>query len=81
MVAADFGTYEAAPFKNPPERYSSIVREPKDEYQYRFAAHWYFYRDIGVLSMIFNNRFVEKGNRDGTDLIERDVQAVAQYRF
>ena len=87
MIAADYGRYDAEPFQNPPERYSSTIREPKDEYQYRAGAHWYFYRDIGVLSLVYNYRLVEEGQRDideedgYVDLIERDIQLVAQYRF
>ena len=87
MLAFDYGEYQAEPFDNPPERYSSIVREPKDEVQYRLAAHYYYYRDIGVLSVVWNNRMVEEGERDINeedgykDLVEQELSIIAQFRF
>ena len=87
MLAVDYGEYQAEPFGNPPERYSSTVREPKDEMQYRAAAHFFYYRDIGVLSVVFNNRVVEEGERDINeadgykDLVERELSIIAQFRF
>ena len=87
MLAFDYGEYQAEPFNNPPERFSSIVREPKDEIQYRLAAHYYYYRDIGVLSVVWNNRMVEEGLRDieeddgYRDLVEQELSIIAQFRF
>ena len=87
MLAFDYGEYQAEPFNNPPERYSSIAREPKDEIQYRVAAHYYYYRDIGVLSVVWNNRRVEEGERDINeddnykDLVEQELSIIAQFRF
>ena len=49
MLGFDFGSYLAGAFKTLPEGgYSSLVREPRDEMQYRIALHWYFFRNIGV---------------------------------
>lgn len=87
MLALDFGQYQAEPFSKPPERYSSIAREPKDETQYRAALHWYYYRDIGVLTVRYGYRKVEEGERDINeadgykDLIEEDLSIIAQFRF
>lgn len=87
MLAGDFGQYQAEPFGAPPERYSSLVREPKDETQYRAAAHFFYYRDIGVFSIVYNHRMVEEGERDINeddgykDLIEEELSFIAQFRF
>ena len=87
MLAVDFGQYQAEPFENPPEQYSSVIREPKDETQYRAALHWYYYRDIGVLTVRYGRRMVEEGLRDidepdgYRDLVEEDLTLIAQFRF
>jgi len=88
MVGVDFGEYVANPFdeKKLSEAggYSSTLRKPNDERQMRGAVHWFFYRDIGVLSALYTERFVKDGQRVGTEyenLKERIAQLVAQYRF
>ena len=87
MLAVDFGQYQAEPFDKPPKRYSSVVREPKDETQYRAALHWYYYRDIGVLTIRYGRRMVEEGERDINEadgyknLIEEELNIIAQFRF
>ena len=61
MLAADYGEFQAEPFRNQPDPLqSTVVREPNDEMQYRLAAHYYYYRDIGVLSLVYGKRIVEK---------------------
>ena len=64
-----------------------MIREPKDETQYRAAAHFFYYRDIGVFSVVYNRRMVEEGERDINEadgyknLIEEQLNFIAQFRF
>ena len=82
MLAADYGAFQAQPFDNPPDALqSTVVREPKDEVQYRAAAHYFYYRDIGVLSLVYSKRIVENGEAPGEDLVENDLTIMAQFRF
>lgn len=87
MIAADYGQYLAQKFGKPPLTYSTVVREPKDELQYRAAIHWFFYQNIGVLSLLYNHREVEEGQRDVDeddnyrDLVEEELSLIAQFRF
>ena len=88
MLAGDFGNYQAEPFKGIPT--SDTVREPRDEMQYRAAAHFFYYRDIGVLSVVYNKRIVEKGQYNTEamgdedryiNLIQEELSFIAQFRF
>lgn len=88
MISADFGEYVAQPFDKAKLEeaggFSSTLRKPNDERQIRGALHWFFYRDIGVLSALYTERFVKDGQKVGDDYInmkERLAQLVAQYRF
>ena len=89
MVAADFGEFVADDFSTFTKSVFSgtNLRKPNDERQIRGAAHFYFYRDIGVLSLVYNYRLERNGQRDTSaadgyrDLTEKSVDLVAQYRF
>jgi len=89
MLAADFGEFVADEFSTLTQSVfeGSRLRKPNDERQIRAAAHFYFYRDIGVLSLVYNYRLERNGERDAEavdgyrDLTEQSVDLVAQYRF
>lgn len=87
MLGFDFGSYLAGAFKTLPEGgYSSLVREPRDEMQYRIALHWYFFRNIGVASFLYSYHFTENGYRNQKNgLDENEIRQafnfVVQYRF
>jgi hypothetical protein len=41
---------------NPPARYSSsTITRPLSEWQYRAAAHFYFYRHVGIASLVWSD--------------------------
>jgi hypothetical protein len=87
MIGADFGSYLAGSFKTPPVGgYSSLVREPRDEMQYRLALHWFFFRNIGVASIVYSYHFTEDGYRNqktglNENQVDRTFNFVVQYRF
>ena len=80
MLAAEYGAVNAGEFGNPPPSITGGLTSQRDEEQMRFAAHWYFYRNIGVLSVVYSdNKVPEQDNFD--EVIERSIEFVGQYRF
>lgn len=80
FLAADFGSYIAGDFGKPPETFTGELRNQRDETEIRAAAHYYFFRNIGVLSLVYRNRDVKDGNgREGFK--EELLRLVAQFRF
>lgn len=80
FLAVDYGAYLAGDYGNPPEVFTGELRNQRDESEIRAAAHYYFFRNIGVLSLVYRNRDVKAGNgRDGFK--EEVLRMVAQFRF
>ncbi|MFN3197669.1 MAG: hypothetical protein ACE366_04515 [Bradymonadia bacterium] len=80
FLAADFGSYLAGDYGNPPETFTGELRNQRDETEIRAAAHYYFFRNIGVMSLVYRNRDVKSGNgREGFK--EELLRLVAQFRF
>lgn len=81
MLAADYGAFVAQPFQDPTGAEEADLGKPQDEWQLRAALHWYFWRNIGVLSARYQLRWLE--NKDielpGTTTAEGRLEA--QYRF
>jgi len=80
LLAADFGQYLAGEMKNPPAVAETDIRRQDDETQWRIAAHWYFFRNIGVLSLLYDDHVV-KDNATGNETHDRILSLIAQYRF
>jgi hypothetical protein len=84
LLAADFGQYLASEFENPPDELGADLRRQLKELQYRATAHVYLWRDVLVLSVIWRDRFVERGPSslipEGTDR-RADLRALLMYRF
>ena len=56
------------------------LKKQLDEQQWRAAAHWYFLRNIGVVSLVYKNRQVQ--NTDGPNPnVVQSVALEANYRF
>ena len=87
LLAADFGMYTAGAFSDLPG--SSDQDQPLNELQGRVALHWYWYRNIGTLSLLYTHHRVQgelinpmdlEGDRVDTE-IEQSIQLEAQFRF
>jgi hypothetical protein len=84
MVAADFGMFRAHDFELSGSLTAELRDELKrinDERMFRVAAHLFFYRNVGVLTVMFKDRFVENYSFSGADRQERALRFAAQYRF
>lgn len=80
LLAADIGSYIATEMKNPPQTVETDIKKQKDELQWRVGAHWYFWRNIGVLSLLYDDHLV-KGNATTPETHDRILRLIAQYRF
>lgn len=85
MLAADIGTFRAFNFDLPADITAVKKDELKrinDEFQWRVALHLFVYRNTGVFSLLYRDRFVEDYNlKIGNDLRQRELRVEAQYRF
>ncbi|PKN57881.1 MAG: hypothetical protein CVU56_08615 [Deltaproteobacteria bacterium HGW-Deltaproteobacteria-14] len=80
LLAADFGQYLASSMKNPPAVAETDIRRQDDQLQWRVAVHWYFWRNIGVLSLLYDDHLTTD-NATGEDTHDRILRLIAQYRF
>ena len=81
LLAADFGEYLPGEMKNPPQLKETDLRKQLDERQWRLAAHLYFYRNIGIVSLLYKNRSVSNIKPGLPANQEQQVSLEAQYRF
>lgn len=85
MLAAEYGTVNAGEFGVQPERITGALRSQRDERQFRLAAHWYFFRNIGVFSAVYRDYTLPEQTLGQSFTIEevrdRTLTFVGQYRF
>ena len=84
MIAGDFGMFRAHDFTLPKDISAELKDELKrinNERQWRLAAHLFFYRNVGLISLLYKDRFVENYSFKGPDLQIRELRIAAQYRF
>ncbi|MDH5490469.1 MAG: hypothetical protein OEY14_00700 [Myxococcales bacterium] len=81
LLAADVGQFVAGDFE-PPDGFDADLRRPLDELQWRVAMHLYWYRNIGLLSLLYAERHIEENVDRPTDrTVERSLRLEAQFRF
>lgn len=82
LLGADIGGYLPGDMSNPPAAFSSTVPRPLREWQYRAAAHFYFYRHVGVASLVWSDHFIEGHPTLPRDTVrEQTLRLEAQFRF
>ena len=82
LLAADFGEFIAGDMQDPPERLETELRRQLDETQFRVALHTYFFRNIGLASLLYTDRKVAPTDADETEPNrERTLKLEVQYRF
>ncbi len=81
MLAADIGQFYAGRFQETPD-FDSELRRPIDELVFRAALHWFFYRNIGLLSLLYREGHLEENpDRPEDPTLERELRLEAQFRF
>jgi len=80
MVAGEFGQVKAGEFEKLPAA-GSLAIKVRDEQLMRAAAHFYVYRNIGVLSAIYTRRTLPADGDQEEEILDNVFRLVAQYRF
>lgn len=86
MFAADFGQFLASDFENlPPELAADDLdqdlRRQTNQTQWRVAAHFYAYKNNGVISLLYTDNLTENFDRRGEDRHERQLRLEARLGF
>jgi hypothetical protein len=81
MIAADFGQFRATPFTVEPDQLETDLRKIRDQQQWRIAAHYYFWGNIGVASLVYNDHLQAEAASGAEAKHEQSIKLVAQYRF
>lgn len=81
MIAADVGQFLAFDFDEDPD-FDSLLRRPLDETQIRAAIHWFYYRQTGLISLLYTHRIIDENpDRPEDTTTEREIRLEAQFRF
>ena len=87
-MAADVGMFMADAYENvPADLPNRALPRTNDVFRYRVALHWYWYRNIGLLSVLYDERhetdpLAESGGLfEENEQLQREVRLEAQFRF
>ncbi len=88
-LAADVGMFMADPYTNAPlDIPSNALPRVNDIFRYRIALHWYWYRNIGLLSILYDERHeadarvaTDSGLFEDNEQLAREVRLEVQFRF
>lgn len=89
LFAADVGGfYHVAPYHNlppttvspPPPTPTGVTYQP-EQFQYRAALHWFFYRNVGILSLVYSETQREHVASALVPDIERVIRIESRFRF
>ncbi len=81
MFGADIGQFLPGEMDEPPLVAETDIAKQLKELQFRVGAHWFFYRNVGVLSLIYSDRTIEAADPGAEDTHERILKLVGQFRF
>ena len=81
LFAADFGEFMASTMQNPHGVLQTDLKKQLDERQWRVAAHYYFWRSVGILTLMYRDHTVAAalGKTDPTH--EKEFTLTGQFRF
>ena len=84
FFAADYGQYRSGNLENPPADLSatgSAVQAQRDEQDARAALHWFFFRNVGVLTALYRWRDVRATRNQKDGWTEKEGRLVGQFWF
>ncbi len=79
-IGADFGAFVSDPMLNVPAAAAANLTKQLDEQQWRLAAHVYFWRNIGILSLIYRDHQVQ-GSDSVAQIHEQEIFGNMTFRF
>lgn len=83
-LSADIGGFRASDFKNVQELPNPLPTDLSrltDQLQWRIAAHWYVWRNQGLLTLLYTDSRTESFDAGNDDDIQRELRLEAQIRF
>lgn len=81
LLAADYGELVAGELKDAPANLETTLKKQLDERQFRAAAHLYFYRNIGMLSLLFRHQEIADYYRNNNPTKAQEFVLSTQFRF
>ena len=83
LIGADYGQFlPFKPEKQPDDDFQKqILARQLEETQWRVAMHWYFWRNVGVATLIYSDRTIEADSPESENTKERKLSLTVQYRF
>ena len=82
MLGMDFGQFLPGDMESPPAKLETELKRQREETMWRVALHWYFWRNVGVATLLYKDRTLESTDADSPeDDREREVRLEMQYRF
>ena len=81
LFAADFGMYQAEAYSDLPDDSGDGPRTFRNQLQFRGALHWWWYRNIGLLSLLYSETHYDDDNDASTEDIERLLRLEVQFRY
>ncbi|MBW2463735.1 MAG: hypothetical protein JRH11_18940 [Deltaproteobacteria bacterium] len=82
MFAGDIGGFYPSEYGEGEPDFDSALRRPIQQFQWRVAAHWFWFRNIGLLSLMYReSRFEQNPDRAQDNTLEREMRLEAQFRF
>ncbi|MEC9465109.1 MAG: hypothetical protein VX834_04955 [Myxococcota bacterium] len=82
MVAADHGGFRSSGFERTIENIADATEDSLIPVtQTRAALHYYFWRHIGVATILYDHKVSEGANNDGTDKVEHSVSLQMRYQI
>ncbi len=81
FLAADIGGFNAGEFENQPE-FDALLRRPLDQIHWRVALHWFWYRQVGRLALLYREAHLEENvDRPQDATLEREIRLESIFRF
>jgi len=81
MLAADMGQFYSQKFE-PTAGFSSALRRPIGQFEWRAALHWFWFRNIGVMSLVYRQTQLDANpDRPQDPTLQREIQLETQFRF
>ncbi len=83
FLAGDVGMFRAGEFKNAPEGLNAELRRLRPEFMWRVAAHFYAWKNQGLLSLLYTDRQRDaiEGVNNQVDEHTREIRVEAQFRW
>jgi hypothetical protein len=82
MLGIDYGQFIAGDMELPPAQLETELKRQKNETMWRAALHWYFFRNVGVATLLYRDRKLSSNDPANPETEEeREMRLEIQYRF